>query len=169
MGQTWACTFWCWPVSGEDVSHVENKTDDPRSVLWAISFRFDKRMTTISRADYMSTKVNLLPFVTDGALVDVTTTTDSLIRELRAMVAEHPPKSDTIQQQSDQKANLGFSEEQLSQAMKAIEQDDDTILKAIIDAKRKECPEIKSILSAASQSDRMGHVSNSQLFNVETI
>ncbi|KAF9281888.1 Glycerophosphocholine phosphodiesterase [Mortierella antarctica] len=132
-----------------------------RRAVEKILKKFDKRMTTISRADYMSTKVKLLPFVTDGALVDMTTTTDSLIRELRAMVAEHPPKSDTIQQQSDQKANLGFSEEQLSQAMKAIEQDDDTILKAIIDAKRKECPEIKSILSAASQSDRMGHMPRS--------
>ncbi|KAG0089523.1 Glycerophosphocholine phosphodiesterase, partial [Podila epicladia] len=132
-----------------------------RRAVEKILKKFDKRMTTISRADYMSTKVNLLPFVTDGALVDMTTTTDALIRELRAMVAEHPPKNDTIQQRSDQKANLGFSEEQLSQAMMAIEQDDDTTLKAIIDAKRKECPEIKSILSAASQSDRMGHMPRS--------
>lgn len=160
MGQTWASTFWRWPVSGEDGSHVENMTDDPRSVSWATSFRFDKRMITISRADYMSTKVNLLPFVTDGALVDMSTTADALIRELRAMVAEHPPKSDTVQQRSDPKANLGFSEEQLIQAMKAIEQDDDTTLEAIVNAKVKECPEIKSVLSAAAQSDRMGHVSN---------
>lgn len=115
----------------------------------------------------MSTKVNLLPFVTDGALVDMTATTDALIRELRVMVADHPPKSDMVQQRSDTKANLGFSDEQLSQALRAIEQDDDTTLKAIVDAKLKECPEIRSILAAASQSDRMGHVSNVLLLEVE--
>lgn len=131
------------------------------------SIRFDKRMITISRADYMSTKVNLLPFVTDGALMDMTVTTDALIRELRAIVADHPPKSGMVQQQSDTKANLGFSDEQLSQALKAIEQDDDTTLKAIVDAKLKECPEIRNVLTAASQSHRMGRVSNPLLLDVE--
>ena len=115
----------------------------------------------------MSTKVNLLPFVTDGALVDMTATTDALIRELRVMVADHPPKSGMVQQRSDTKANLGFSDEQLNQALRAIEQDDVTTLKAIVDAKLKECPEIRSILAAASQSDRMGHVSDVLLLEVE--
>ncbi|KAI9232463.1 MAG: Glycerophosphoryl diester phosphodiesterase family-domain-containing protein [Podila humilis] len=116
-----------------------------RRAVEKILKKFDKRMITISRADYMNTKVNLLPFVTDGALMDMTATTDALIRELRAMVADHPPKSDMVQQQSDTKANLGFSDEQLSVALKAIEQDDDTTLKAIVDAKLKDYPEIRSM------------------------
>ncbi|KAF9395548.1 Glycerophosphocholine phosphodiesterase [Podila verticillata] len=132
-----------------------------RRAVEKILKKFDKRMITISRADYMNTKVNLLPFVTDGALMDMTATTDALIRELRAMVADHPPKSDMVQQQSDTKANLGFSDEQLSVALKAIEQDDDTTLKAIVDAKLKDYPEIRSVLTAASHSDRMGRMPRS--------
>lgn len=117
-------------------------------------------MVTASREDYMNTKVKLLPFVIDGQLLEMTDTNDVLIREMSAVVAEHPPfQSGESRKHTDAESRLGLTEQQIEEATKAIKRDDVATLKSIIDSKLNETPGLKNILFASVQSGRPGHVS----------
>jgi len=115
-------------------------------------------MATICRDDYLTTKVNLLPFVTDGQLLEMTVTTDVLIREMSAIVADHPPAKLGMSPQRTSEARLGLTEEQTEEAIKAIEQDDVATLKRIIEDKIKENPKLKEIFLSSAKSGRVGQV-----------
>ncbi|KAF9407914.1 Glycerophosphocholine phosphodiesterase [Podila epigama] len=124
--------------------------------------KFDKRMITISRADYLSTKVNILPFVTDGPLADMSATTEALIRELSAVVADYPPTKDGLPvRRPDAKEIKGLSEEVINKALHAIEQDDVDTLRTIIETKLVEHPEIRNLLPSRSQPDTFGQLPRS--------
>ncbi|KAG0246874.1 Glycerophosphoryl diester phosphodiesterase family-domain-containing protein [Mortierella sp. GBAus27b] len=130
-----------------------------RRAVEKILKKFDKRMVTASREDYMNTKVRLLPFVMDGQLLEMTVTTDVLIREMSAVVAEYPPfKSGVSQNHASAESRLGLTEQQIQEATKAIERDDVATLKSIIDSKFSENPGLEGVLVASAQSGRPGHL-----------
>ncbi|ORZ14419.1 Glycerophosphoryl diester phosphodiesterase family-domain-containing protein [Lobosporangium transversale] len=116
-----------------------------RRAVEKILKKFDKRMALFSREDYMATKVSLLPFVIDGQLLEMTITIDVLIRDMNAVVAEYPPFHRGISPtRTSTEARFGLSEQQLKDAINAIEHDDAIALKAIIDTKslfKKACEE----------------------------
>lgn len=115
-------------------------------------------MATACRDGYLSTKVNLLPFVTDGQLLELTVTTDVLIREMSAVVADHPPAKLGMSPQRTSEARLGLTEQQTEEATKAIEQDDVSTLKRIIDDKIKENPKLRDVFLSSAKSGRVGQV-----------
>ncbi|KAF9115356.1 Glycerophosphocholine phosphodiesterase [Mortierella sp. AM989] len=122
--------------------------------------KFDKRNATVCRDDYMTTKVNSLPFVTDGQLVEMNITIDVLIRELKAIVADHPPFQLGSPKRSNE-SRMGLSEQQIEEAMKAIERDDVNALKSIFDIKFREMPELERALSSSVKSGRLGQLPRS--------
>ncbi|KAF9179517.1 Glycerophosphocholine phosphodiesterase [Haplosporangium sp. Z 11] len=124
--------------------------------------KFDKRMCTVSREEYLRTKVSLMPFVTDGQLLEMAVTTDVLIREMKAVVADHPPAQlGLANERTGAEDRLGFTDEQIKEAMKAIEGDDATALKSMFDTKLKEKPELKSSLFASAPLGRIGQLPRS--------
>ncbi|KAF9907194.1 Glycerophosphocholine phosphodiesterase, partial [Lobosporangium transversale] len=130
-----------------------------RRAVEKILKKFDKRMALFSREDYMATKVSLLPFVIDGQLLEMTITIDVLIRDMNAVVAEYPPFHRGISPtRTSTEARFGLSEQQLKDAINAIEHDDAIALKAIIDTKLNEMPELEDKLFSAAQSSRLGQV-----------
>ncbi|KAF9203827.1 Glycerophosphocholine phosphodiesterase [Haplosporangium sp. Z 27] len=120
--------------------------------------KFDKRMSTVCRDEYMATKVNPLPFVNDGQLVEMNITIDVLIRELKAVVADHPPFPLGSPKRASTESRMGLSEQQVEDAIKAVEQDDVATLKSILDSKIKEIPEFETTLSSSAKSGRLGQL-----------
>jgi hypothetical protein len=107
----------------------------------------------------MATKVNTLPFVLDGQLLEMTIATDVLIREIRAVVTDVPPlQLGLAPQRGSSESRFGLSDEQVAEATKAIEIDDAVTLRKIIDEKLKESPQMKDVLFSATQSGRPGQV-----------
>ncbi|KAG0199825.1 Glycerophosphocholine phosphodiesterase [Mortierella sp. GBA30] len=130
-----------------------------RRAVEKILKKFDKRMITINREDYLRTKVNLLPFVIDGQLLEMTLTTDVLIREMSAVVADHPPaKLGLTPERSRAESRLGLTDEQVDEAMRAVERDDVATLKDIFDTRLKEAPELKDALFSSVQTGRLGQL-----------
>lgn len=116
-------------------------------------------MVTINREDYLRTKVSLLPFVIDGQLLEMTLTTDVLIREMSAVVADHPPaKLGLAPERARAESRLGLTDQQVEEAMAAIERDDAVTLKSIFDARLKEAPELRNVLFSSVQTGRLGQV-----------
>ncbi|KAG0297050.1 Glycerophosphocholine phosphodiesterase [Linnemannia gamsii] len=133
-----------------------------RRAVQKILKKFDKRAATISKDDYMATKVNTLPFVLDGQLLEMTIATDVLIREIRAVVTDVPPlQLGLAPQRGSSESRFGLSDEQVAEATKAIEIDDAVTLRKIIDEKLKESPQMKDVLFSATQSGRPGQFSRS--------
>ncbi|KAI1316506.1 Glycerophosphocholine phosphodiesterase [Mortierella claussenii] len=133
-----------------------------RRAVEKILKKFDKRMVTVSRDDYLATKVSLLPFVIDGQLLEMTVTIDVLIRGMRAVVADHPPFITGLSpKRTTAEGRLGLSEQQLEDAIKAIERDDVATLKSIIDIKLKEKPELEGVLFSSAQEGRLGQLPRS--------
>lgn len=123
------------------------------------SLRFDKRAATVCKDDYLATKVNALPFVLDGQLLEMTIATDVLIREISAVVTDvPPPQLGMASQRGSLESRFGLSDEQVAEATKAIESDDAATLRRIIDEKLKESPQMKDVLFSATQSGRPGQV-----------
>lgn len=123
------------------------------------SLRFDKRAATVCKDDYLATKVNTLPFVLDGQLLEMTIATDVLIREISAVVSDvPPPQLGLTPQRGRSESRFGLSDEQVVEATKAIEIDDAVTLRRIIDEKLKESPQMKDVLLSATQSGRPGQV-----------
>ncbi|KAF9171502.1 Glycerophosphocholine phosphodiesterase [Mortierella sp. AD011] len=120
--------------------------------------KFDKRMRTICRDDYMSTKVNTLPFVTDGQLVEMNITIDGLIRELKAVVADYPPFPLGSPKHASNESRMGLNEQQIEDAMKAIGRDDVEALRSIFNTKLREYPELQNALSSSVKSGRLGQL-----------
>lgn len=107
----------------------------------------------------MATKVNPLPFVLDGQLLEMNIATDVLIREISAVVADvPPPQLGLASQRGGAESRFGLSDEQVAEATKAIESDDAATLRRIIDEKLKESPHMKSVLFSATKSGRPGQV-----------
>ncbi|KAF9579983.1 Glycerophosphocholine phosphodiesterase, partial [Lunasporangiospora selenospora] len=130
-----------------------------RRAVEKILKKFDKRMITISRDGYLATKVNVLPFVTDGRLRDITRTTETLIQEMRNIVAEYPPPRLGLSPPlGGSKARLGFTDEQIHIAMEAIERDDLDTLSSIIYSRLKEKPELKEFFQASVQVGNIGQL-----------
>ncbi|GJJ70849.1 glycerophosphodiester phosphodiesterase [Entomortierella parvispora] len=129
-----------------------------RRAVEKILKKFDKRMSTVCREDYLTTKVNLLPFVTDGQLLEMAVATDVLIREMSAVVADHPPAKLGMSPQQTSEARLGLTESETDEAVKAIEQDDVETLKRIIEDKIKENPKLKDIFLSSAKSGRVGQL-----------
>ena len=116
-------------------------------------------MNTVSREDYLRTKVSLLPFVIDGQLLEMTLTTDVLLREMSAVVADHPPaKLGLAPERARADSRLGLTDQQVDDAMAAIERDDAVALKSIFDTRLKEAPELRDVLFSSVQTGRLGHV-----------
>ncbi|KAG0003658.1 Glycerophosphocholine phosphodiesterase, partial [Modicella reniformis] len=127
-----------------------------RRAVEKILKKFDKCiMATASREGYMNTKVNQLPFVIDGQLSEMTLTIDVLIREMRAVVADHPPFKSGVAKHTNAESRLGLTEEQIDEAMMAIGRDDVTTLQGIIDSNFQENPGLEGILFASIQSGRI--------------
>ncbi|KAG0363032.1 Glycerophosphoryl diester phosphodiesterase family-domain-containing protein [Gamsiella multidivaricata] len=133
-----------------------------RRAVEKILKKFDKRMVTVSREGYLATKISLLPFVFDGQLLEMTVTIDVLIREMRAVVADHPPfRSGLSPKRASIESRMGLTEQQIGDAMKAVERDDVDTLKAIIDTRLKEAPELKDVILSSAQSGRLGQLPRS--------
>ncbi|KAF9925244.1 Glycerophosphocholine phosphodiesterase [Linnemannia zychae] len=133
-----------------------------RRAIQKILKKFDKRAATTFKNDYLSTKVNILPFVLDGQLLEMTIATDVLIREISAIVTDMPPPQlGMLSQRGSPESRFGLTDEQIEQATKAVECDDATTLKKIIDDKLKENPKMKEVLFSATQSGRPGQFSRS--------
>ncbi|KAF9988609.1 Glycerophosphocholine phosphodiesterase [Mortierella antarctica] len=133
-----------------------------RRAVEKILKKFDKRMVTINREDYLRTKVSLLPFVIDGQLLEMTLTTDVLIREMSAIVADHPPaKLGLAPERARAEARLGLTDQQVEEAMAAIERDDAGTLKSIFDTRLKEAPELRNVLFSSVQTGRIGQLPRS--------
>ncbi|KAI8596165.1 Glycerophosphoryl diester phosphodiesterase family-domain-containing protein [Dissophora ornata] len=124
-----------------------------RRAIEKILKKFDKRMATANREVYLSTKVNPLPFVFDGQLLEMTVAIDVLIREMRALVADYPPfKTGLSPKRGSAESRLGLTEQQIEEAISAIERDDVATLKSIIDSKLKQRPELEGVLFTSAQS-----------------
>ncbi|KAG0378880.1 Glycerophosphocholine phosphodiesterase [Mortierella sp. AD032] len=96
-----------------------------RRAVQKILKKFDKRAATICKDDYLATKVNALPFVLDGQLLEMTIATDVLIREIRAVVADVPPPQLGLPaQRGSSESRFGLTDEQVEEATKAIESDE---------------------------------------------
>ncbi|KAF9103319.1 Glycerophosphocholine phosphodiesterase [Mortierella sp. GBA35] len=133
-----------------------------RRAVQKILKKFDKRAATICKDEYLATKVNTLPFVTDGQLLEMTIATDVLIREMSAIVTDvPPPQLGLSSQRGSSESRFGLSDEQVEQATKAIENDDAATLRSIINEKLKENPQLKEALFSATQSGRPGQFSKS--------
>ncbi|OAQ36590.1 SPX-domain-containing protein [Linnemannia elongata AG-77] len=133
-----------------------------RRAVQKILKKFDKRAATICKDDYLATKVNPLPFVLDGQLLEMTIATDVLIREISAVVADvPPPQLGLATQRGGAESRFGLSDEQVAEATKAIESDDAATLRRIIDEKLKESPHMKNVLFSATKSGRPGQFSRS--------
>ncbi|KAG0255352.1 Glycerophosphocholine phosphodiesterase [Mortierella polycephala] len=133
-----------------------------RRAVAKILKKFDKRMCTVSRDDYLRTKVSMMPFVTDGQLLEMAVTTDVLIREMKAVVADHPSAQlGLAHERTRAEDRLGFTDEQIKETMKAIEEDDATALKNMFDTKLKENPELKRTLFASVPLGRVGQLPRS--------
>ncbi|CAO3573204.1 unnamed protein product [Mortierella alpina] len=133
-----------------------------RRAVEKILKKFDKRMVTINREDYLRTKVSLLPFVIDGQLLEMNLTTDVLIREMSAVVADHPPaKLGLTPERTRAEDRLGLTDQQVTEAMAAIERDDAATLKNIFDARLKEAPELRSVLFSSVQTGRLAQLPRS--------
>lgn len=133
-----------------------------RRAVQKILKKFDKRAATICKDDYLATKVNPLPFVLDGQLMEMNIATDVLIREISAVVADvPPPQLGLASQRGGAESRFGLSDEQVAEATKAIESDDAATLRRIIDEKLKESPHMKNVLFSATKSGRPGQFSRS--------
>ncbi|KAF9912886.1 Glycerophosphocholine phosphodiesterase [Linnemannia zychae] len=133
-----------------------------RRAVQKILKKFDKRAATICRDDYLTTKVNTLPFVLDGQLLEMTIATDVLIREISAVVTDvPPPQLGFPAQRGGAESRFGLTDEQAEKATKAIESDDAATLQKIINDKLKETPQMKDVLFSATQSGRPGQFSRS--------
>ncbi|KAF8924788.1 Glycerophosphocholine phosphodiesterase [Dissophora ornata] len=133
-----------------------------RRAIEKILKKFDKRMATANREVYLSTKVNPLPFVFDGQLLEMTVAIDVLIREMRALVADYPPfKTGLSPKRGSAESRLGLTEQQIEEAISAIERDDVATLKSIIDSKLKQRPELEGVLFTSAQSGRVGQLPRS--------
>ncbi|KAF9433187.1 Glycerophosphocholine phosphodiesterase [Entomortierella beljakovae] len=123
--------------------------------------KFDKRFGTKYCDDYIATKVNSLPFITDGQLQEVNTTIDSLICELKAVVADYPPFPLGSPKRPSAESRMGFKEQQIEEAMEAIGRDDAATLKRIFDTKLKDNPELGNTLSSSAKVGRIGQIPRS--------
>ncbi|KAG0301831.1 Glycerophosphocholine phosphodiesterase [Dissophora globulifera] len=146
----------------EMISKISWFAEMNRRAVEKILKKFDKRMATVSRDDYLRTKVNTLPFVFDGQLQEMTINIDVLIREMNMLVADHPPfKSGLSPKHASAESRMGLTEQQIEDALSAIEHDDAGALKGIIDSHLKLRPELEGALRSSVQFGRLGQLPRS--------
>ncbi|KAF9972975.1 Glycerophosphocholine phosphodiesterase [Actinomortierella ambigua] len=105
-----------------------------RRAVEKILKKFDKNLSTVCRDDYLATKVNLQPFVMDSHLQDLMLKTNVLYNEVSAVVSDLPPPA-LRNRSSRPEARMGLTDEEIAQALAAIDKDDADALRTIIDTK----------------------------------
>ncbi|KAG0242736.1 Glycerophosphocholine phosphodiesterase [Actinomortierella wolfii] len=129
-----------------------------RRAITKILKKFDKNLSTVNKDDYM-TKVNLQPFVMDGRLLDLSLKTNVLYNEVSAVVADLPPSA-LRSRSSRPEARMGLTDEEIAQALAAIDQDNADELRSIIDTKANSSAVFKGTLNHA-QNGRLGQLPKS--------
>ncbi|KAG0269146.1 Glycerophosphocholine phosphodiesterase [Actinomortierella ambigua] len=130
-----------------------------RRAIEKILKKFDKNVSTVCKDDYLATKANLQPFVLDSRLHDLTFKTNILYNEVSAVVSDLPPPA-LRNRSSRLEARMGLTDDEITQALTAIDQDDADTLRYIIDTKINSSTIFKNSLDQA-QKGQVGHLPKS--------